>query len=35
MPHGFVTNVNGFNTAKQALRATGAFLAERVGRTVR
>ena len=26
MPHGFVTNVIGFNAAAQALRATGAFL---------
>jgi len=29
MPHGFVTNVIGFNAAAQALQATGAFL-ERV-----
>jgi Protein of unknown function (DUF2934) len=27
MPHGFVTNVNGFNAAVQALKATGSFLA--------
>jgi acetyl esterase/lipase len=35
MPHGFVTNVGGFNAATQALRASGAFLADRLGRTVR
>jgi monoterpene epsilon-lactone hydrolase len=35
MPHGFVTNVGGFNAATQALRASGAFLAGRLGRTVR
>jgi epsilon-lactone hydrolase len=33
MPHGFVTNVGGFNAASQALRASGAFLAERLRRT--
>jgi monoterpene epsilon-lactone hydrolase len=33
MPHGFVTNVGGFNAAKQALKASGAFLTERLGRT--
>ena len=27
MPHGFVTNVGGFNAAAQALKASGAFLA--------
>ena len=31
MPHGFVTNVGGFNAAIQALKASGAFLAERLG----
>jgi alpha/beta hydrolase fold len=31
MPHGFVTNVGGFNAAGQALNASGAFLAERLG----
>jgi hypothetical protein len=35
MPHGFVTNVGGFSTAKQALKASGAFLSERLGSTVR
>jgi epsilon-lactone hydrolase len=35
MPHGFVTNVGGFNAAGQALSASGAFLAERLGRTGR
>ena len=35
LPHGFVTNVGGFNAATQALRASGAFLADRLGRTVR
>jgi monoterpene epsilon-lactone hydrolase len=34
MPHGFVTNVGGFNAAAQALKASGAFLTERLGRTV-
>ena len=32
MPHGFVTNVGGFNAATQALEASGAFLAERLAR---
>src|SRR6202790_2389657 len=32
MPHGFVTNVGGFNAAGQALKASGAFLTERRGR---
>jgi hypothetical protein len=35
MPHGFVTNVGGFNAATQALKASGAFLTERLGSTVR
>jgi monoterpene epsilon-lactone hydrolase len=35
MPHGFVTNVGGFNAATQALKASGAFLTERLERTVR
>ncbi|HVR23683.1 MAG TPA: alpha/beta hydrolase [Candidatus Polarisedimenticolia bacterium] len=35
MPHGFVTNVSRFNAATQALRASGAFLADRLGKTVR
>lgn len=30
MPHGFVTNVGGFKAATQALRASGAFLTERL-----
>jgi len=30
MPHGFVTNVGGFIAAAQALKASGAFLAERL-----
>jgi monoterpene epsilon-lactone hydrolase len=30
MPHGFVTNVGGFNAATQALTASGAFLVERL-----
>jgi epsilon-lactone hydrolase len=33
MPHGFVTNVGGFIAAAQALKASGAFLAERLRRT--
>jgi acetyl esterase/lipase len=33
MPHGFVTNVGGFNAATQALQASGAFLTERLGST--
>ena len=32
MPHGFVTNVGGFIAATQALKASGAFLAERLRR---
>src|SRR6266436_5165065 len=35
MPHGFVTNVGGFNAATQALKASGAFLTERLRRTAR
>jgi len=35
MPHGFVTNVVGFNAATQALKASGAFLTERLGSTAR
>ena len=35
MPHGFVTNVGGFNAATQALNTSGAFLTERLGRTGR
>jgi acetyl esterase/lipase len=35
MPHGFVTNVGGFKASSQALKASGAFLSERLGRTVR
>jgi len=35
MPHGFVTNVGGFNAATQALKASGAFLAERLGSTTK
>jgi acetyl esterase/lipase len=31
MPHGFVTNVGGFDAATQALKASGAFLTERLG----
>ena len=30
MPHGFVTNVGGFDAATQALKASGAFLTERL-----
>jgi acetyl esterase/lipase len=33
MPHGFVTNVDGFNAARQALKASGAFLAEQLEST--
>jgi alpha/beta hydrolase family protein len=33
MTHGFVTNVGGFNAATQALKASGAFLIERLGNT--
>jgi acetyl esterase/lipase len=32
MPHGLVTNVGGFNAATQALKASGAFLTERLAR---
>jgi monoterpene epsilon-lactone hydrolase len=35
MPHGFVTNVGGFNAATHALKASGAFLTERLGSTAR
>lgn len=35
MPHGFVTNVGGFIAATQALKASGAFLVERLGSTAR
>ena len=35
MPHGFVTNVGGFKAAAQALKASGAFLTERLGRTAK
>jgi monoterpene epsilon-lactone hydrolase len=35
VPHGFVTNVGGFNAAAQALKRSGAFLAERLGSTAR
>jgi epsilon-lactone hydrolase len=35
MPHGFVTNVGGFNAATQALKASGAFLTEQLGRAGR
>jgi epsilon-lactone hydrolase len=31
MPHGFVTNVGRFSTATIALKASGDFLAERLG----
>jgi acetyl esterase/lipase len=30
MPHGFVTNIDGFNAAKQAFNASGTFLNERL-----
>jgi epsilon-lactone hydrolase len=30
MPHGFVINIGGFNAATQALKASGAFLTERL-----
>jgi acetyl esterase/lipase len=30
LPHGFVTNVGGFNAATEALTAIGAFLTERL-----
>jgi epsilon-lactone hydrolase len=35
MPHGFVANVGGFNAATLALKATAAFLTERLGSTAR
>jgi monoterpene epsilon-lactone hydrolase len=35
MPHGFVTNVGGFDAATQALKASGAFLTGRLGSTAR
>jgi monoterpene epsilon-lactone hydrolase len=35
MPHGFVTNIGGLDAATQALRASGAFLSERLERTAR
>jgi epsilon-lactone hydrolase len=35
MPHGFVTNIGGFNAATQALKASGAFLTGRLGSTAR
>jgi epsilon-lactone hydrolase len=35
MPHGFVTNVGRFNAATQALKASGAFLTERMGSAAR
>ena len=35
MPHGFVANVGGFSAATQALKASGAFLTERLGSTAR
>jgi hypothetical protein len=34
MPHGFVTDVGRFSAATQALSAIGAFLTERLGRTL-
>jgi acetyl esterase/lipase len=34
MPHAFVTNVGRFNAATQTLSAIGAFLTERLGRTL-
>jgi monoterpene epsilon-lactone hydrolase len=34
MPHGFVNDVGRFRAAKQALNAIGAFLKERLGRTL-
>jgi len=33
MPHGFVINIGGLNAATQALKASGAFLTERLGST--
>jgi acetyl esterase/lipase len=35
MPHGFVANVGGFNAATLALKASAAFLTERLGSTAR
>jgi monoterpene epsilon-lactone hydrolase len=35
MPHGFVTNVGGFDAASQALKASGTFLTARLGSTNR
>ena len=35
MPHGFVTNVGGFNAATQALKTSGVFLTQRLGSTAR
>ena len=35
MPHGFVTDVDRFDAARQALCAIGAFLTERLGGTIR
>jgi monoterpene epsilon-lactone hydrolase len=35
MPHGFVTDIGRFNAATQAIKASGAFLMERLGRTGR
>jgi hypothetical protein len=32
MPHRFVANVGGFNAATQTLKASGAFLAKRLGK---
>lgn len=32
MPHGFVTNVGGFDAATQALKASGTFLSKQLGR---
>ena len=35
MPHGFITNVGGFNAAAQALKASGAFLTEQLASATR
>jgi epsilon-lactone hydrolase len=35
MPHGFVTNVGGFNAATRAIKASGVFLTEQLGSTAR
>ena len=35
MPHGLVTSVGGFKAATQALKASGAFLTERLRSTAR